>query len=39
LRVALVPRAGQHDHQLAAGRKLLDIARHGQRVEEQQALA
>ena len=33
-RVALVPRAGQHDHRLAGGSEFLDLARHGQRVEE-----
>ena len=39
LRVALVPRRGQHDRCLALGRKRLDLARRGDRVEEQQALA
>ena len=39
LRVALVPRRGQHDRGLALGRELLDLARRGDRVEEQQALA
>ena len=39
LRVALVPRRGQHDRRLALGRELLDLARRGDRVEEQQALA
>jgi hypothetical protein len=35
LRVALVPRRGQHDRRLPLGRERLDLARHAQRVEEQ----
>jgi hypothetical protein len=38
-RVALVPWGGEHDHRLSAGYELIDLARHGQRVEEQQMLA
>src|SRR5207248_8389295 len=36
LRVAFVPRGGEHDHRLALGRELEDLVRHGQRVEEKQ---
>jgi hypothetical protein len=36
--IALVPRAGQHDRRVAAGRELLDLARQGQRVEQQQTV-
>jgi hypothetical protein len=39
LRVALVPRRGEHDRRLALGRELLELARHGQRIEQKQALA
>ena len=36
LGVALVPRRGEHDRRLALGRERLDLARHAQRVEQQQ---
>src|SRR5688572_26562854 len=39
LGVAPVPRARQHDRRLAAGCELVDLARWGQRVEQQQTLA
>jgi hypothetical protein len=38
LRVALVPGRGEHDRRLAAGRAVHELARHGQRIEEQEAL-
>jgi len=37
-RVALVPRGNKHDPRLAVGRELDDLARRGQRVEEQEML-
>lgn len=36
---ALVPWCGEHDHRLSVGYEFFDLARHRQRVEEQQALA
>jgi hypothetical protein len=39
LGIALVPRRRQHDRRPTAGRKLVDLARRRERVEEQQALA
>jgi len=36
LRVAFVPRRGEHHHRLAVGRELEELVRHGQRVEEEQ---
>jgi len=33
-----MPRRGEHDRRLAAGRELPKLARHGQRIEEQQPL-
>ncbi len=38
LRVALMPRRGKHDRRLAAGRDVHKLARHGERIEEQQPL-
>ena len=38
LRVALVPGRGEHDRRLAAGGEVHELARHGQRIEEQQLL-
>ena len=35
--IPLVPRRGEHDRRLALGRQHLDLARHAQRVEQQQA--
>jgi hypothetical protein len=34
-----VPRSREHDDRIAIGGALLDLARHGQRVEEKQTLA
>src|SRR2546425_10471381 len=39
LRIALVPRRGEHDRGLPLGSTLLDLAGHGERVEEEQPLA
>lgn len=36
LSVSFVPRCREHDHRLAFGRQLEDLARHGQRVKEEQ---
>ena len=38
LRIPLVPRRGEHDRGLALSRERLDLARHAQRVEQQQAV-
>ena len=37
LRIPLVPGSGQDDRRLTGGREFLDLARHAQRVEQQQA--
>ena len=39
LRVALVPRRGEHDRRVAAPRQALGLARHAERVEEKQTVA